>query len=353
MKIDPQLERLLAPQHPPCVTILFHTHRTSPDNKQDPIRLKDLSKEAEHRLLELHDKRSVTPILESLAKLESEWDHQHNTEAAAIFLSKDITEVVQLPFPVTDRVVVDDTFATRELVRSLLGSVDHHILVLGREKAHLYQASNDQLLGEVRNGWPVKNHHWTTDPAKVTTARGNENQMREYFLDVDRMLYEKLGERGRVVVAGVGELYQGLLAASGHSHLFVGHLDGSHDRSAAHDVVKQAWTVAYEDQKRRHMDDLGVLNKVPVERLATAIGDIWRHTKDGRGATLFVERDLRIPVLLEGDSITRVSDATAPGVTDDIVDDIIEQQIAHGGDVRILPNDTLKEFKGIALVLRY
>ncbi|MEZ4760213.1 MAG: hypothetical protein R2810_10530 [Flavobacteriales bacterium] len=66
-----------------------------------------------------------------------------------------------------------------------------------------------------------------------------------------------------------------------------------------------------------------------------------------------MERDVRIPVRLEGEAVVKVEDATAPGVVDDIVDDIIEEQLRHGGDVRILPNGLLADHRGIALVMRY
>ena len=40
-----------------CVTILLQTHRTSPDNDQDPILLKNLVRDAETRLLAELDKK--------------------------------------------------------------------------------------------------------------------------------------------------------------------------------------------------------------------------------------------------------------------------------------------------------
>ncbi|MFN4295052.1 MAG: hypothetical protein ACK4JD_13080, partial [Thermoflexales bacterium] len=43
----------------PSVTITMPTHRTSPDNKQDPIRLKNLVVEATNRILKDFPKREV------------------------------------------------------------------------------------------------------------------------------------------------------------------------------------------------------------------------------------------------------------------------------------------------------
>ena len=79
-------------------------------------------------------------------------------------------------------------------------------------------------------------------------------------------------------MACTGEPYP-YLEAAGNSAIYIGHLDGNHEQEAGHDVVKKAWTIAYEDQKKRHASELDMLNKTPVERQATAIADIWRHVK--------------------------------------------------------------------------
>ena len=54
-----------------CVTIVLNTHRTRPDNEQDPKKLKNLVKEAKERLLSNASKRDVTPIIEHLEELET------------------------------------------------------------------------------------------------------------------------------------------------------------------------------------------------------------------------------------------------------------------------------------------
>ncbi|MCB0778546.1 MAG: hypothetical protein KDC03_03205 [Flavobacteriales bacterium] len=353
LKRDPLFNKLMAQDNGHCLTILMATHRTAPENAQDTIRLKDLAREAEHRLLELGSKRDMAPWLERLESVQQEIDHQHNWEGLGIFIGRDLTEVVRFPFPVEDRTVLDDTFATRELVRARLGSVDYHVLVMSRDKAHLYHATDDKLLGEVKGGFPFENKYWTTNADLVTTSKGQDNQARQYYLALHRALHEKVGDHARVVVACTGEHHSPFLEAADHSGIYVGHLDGNHEHEAGHEVVKRAWTIAYEDQKKRHASELDMLNKTPVERQATAIADIWRHVNQGRGSVLYVERDVRIPVRFEGEAVVKVEDATADGVVDDIVDDIIEVQLRHGGDVRILPNGLLAGHKGIALVLRY
>ncbi|HCN27557.1 MAG TPA: hypothetical protein DIT64_01970, partial [Verrucomicrobiales bacterium] len=104
---DELVHRLMAERQGPCVTLLLPTHRTMPDAGQDHLVLRRLVEQAEKRLLEKGDKRTMAPWLERLATLEKSIDHTHNTEGMAVFIASDLTEVVKLPFPVAERCVVD------------------------------------------------------------------------------------------------------------------------------------------------------------------------------------------------------------------------------------------------------
>lgn len=53
----------------PCVTITLPTHRTSPENRQDPLRVKDMVEQAGTRLLAGFSKREIAPLLANLEKL--------------------------------------------------------------------------------------------------------------------------------------------------------------------------------------------------------------------------------------------------------------------------------------------
>lgn len=350
---DELVHRLMAERQGPCVTLLLPTHRTMPDAGQDHLVLRRLVEQAEKRLLEKGDKRSMAPWLERLAALDKSIDHTRNTEGMAIFIGHDITEVVKLPFTVAERCVVDGTFATREVVRWKLGGVDHHVLVLGTTGARLYHASNDHLLHEVRGAFPMENRHYTTDAVAVSTSRGQVNQLREFHVAVDRALRDSVGENGRVVVACTHEQYPQLVAEAPRKDIYIGNLAGSHDHIPPSEVVKHAWTIAYEDQKRRHMADIDLLKRAGAGKHSTSVKDIWVQVREGRGHTLLVERDLRMAAKVDGDRVELVNDPTAPGVVDDLIDDIIEEQLRKGGDVRILPNGLLGEYDGIALLLRY
>ncbi|MCB0794448.1 MAG: hypothetical protein KDB88_06895 [Flavobacteriales bacterium] len=350
---DPLISRLLDPVQGPCLSILMPTHRTMPDAKQDPILLKDLCKEAEARLLNEHEARAVAPLLDELHRIRDSWDHQHNGDGLAIFVSNDRSEAIRLPFPIAARTVVDGTFATRDVIRARLGSAEYHVLVLGSKSAKLFHAVDDRPQGEVRDGFPRENGHYTTDHAQVNTARGQEEQVRQWYGEVDGAVQEALGKDARIVVACTPEHYPGLLGASRQGARYIGHVDGNHDRTPIHELIAAAWPVAYEAHKAEHLKDIASLRSAPMDLQVTTLGDIWMRTREGRGHMLFVERDLRIAAKREGDRLVVVNDPQEPGVMDDVIDEIIETQLHHGGHVRIVPNGLLADYKGIGLLLRY
>ncbi|WP_322496885.1 hypothetical protein [Chloroflexus sp.] len=68
----------------PSLTITLPTHRTSPDNKQDPIRVKNLVTAAANRLTDTYGKRAVEPILRRLEALAGDIDYRYTLDGLAI-----------------------------------------------------------------------------------------------------------------------------------------------------------------------------------------------------------------------------------------------------------------------------
>jgi hypothetical protein len=110
--------------------------------------------------------------------------------------------------------------------------------------------------------------------------------------------------------------------------------------------VALAWQLAYLDRKRRDLSDFARMAQ-SAPRIHAKADAIWAEVKEGHGGVLFVERDLHQAALLENAHAMLFAERTnhIPGI--DLVDAIIEEQVALGGEVRIVPNGTLRQFGGI------
>lgn len=339
-----------------CVTILLKTHRTHPENKQDPIELKNLAKEAEERLLQEYDKRDIPNTLKNLETIQETIDHQFNQEGLAIFINENICEYVRLPIDVEDRVVIDETFATRDLVRALNQSEHYFILTLSEQEGHLYYAFRDKI-GETINhhGFPFENHLYTTEKWEKSMAKTEDNFIREFFNRIDKAFQEAYKEHpGKVVVAGVERNFSFYKEIADHPELIIGHINKNRDDANLHELGKDAWEVvlAYlNKQKEEALSAIGIA--ASQNKLFSDLTDIWPAVRMGRGHLLFVEEGFFQAALVSGDEIELLEDPKAIGAVDDLIDEIIEHQLMMKGEVIFLPEGTLDQYNRIALVTRY
>ena len=127
-----------------CITIIMTTHRTKPDYLNDGLHLKNMIKDVETRLMADVSKKEATNLLERVNALAETIDHSQNLESLMLFVNEDVAEYTRLPIKVEDRVVIDETFATRDLIRSMHLETHYYVLVLSQDKIRLIEAMNDK-----------------------------------------------------------------------------------------------------------------------------------------------------------------------------------------------------------------
>jgi hypothetical protein len=356
------IQRLLAIRSYPAVSILLPTHRTSPENGQDPIRLKNLLTTAEGRLRAEFPRREIEPLLARLTKLASEIDYRSTLDSLALFVSRDFAAKFYLPFGVRERVVIDETFATRDLVFALNRSPRYWVLVLSEKPTRLYEGSRDALVEIKNHSFPLV-HEGPGGAAPLPGGFGvrrsahRDEAHRQFFRLVDTAFAEvAAGDPLPLIVVGVDRYLAFFDEVAKHKTQIVARLTGSHDKTPPHDLVKRVWPLMRQHlarQRQKALDDLEAA--VGARRTVSGIGEAWRMAKEGRGATLLVEQDFHFPARVHpsGFHLTPADDPAAPEVIDDAVDEVIEVVLTKGGQVVFVENGALAEHQRIALILRY
>lgn len=99
-----------------------------------------------------------------------------------------------MPIDTTERVVISDRFATRDLVRDMASAVHFYTVVLTRDNARLIEASNDRVVREfnkddnIQNNmesiaFPVENNGlYTTGDGGSDRSSNNEDSYLKEFL---------------------------------------------------------------------------------------------------------------------------------------------------------------------------
>jgi hypothetical protein len=346
----------------PALTITLPTHRTSPDNLQDPIRVRNLVTQAANRLLAEFKRREVDPLLVRLERLANEIDYRYTLDGLALYVNRDFARAFHLPFKLKERVVVGETFATRDLVFALNRSPRYWTVVLSEKPTRLLEGSRDTLMELTEGGFPMT-HEGPGGAAPLPGGFGvrksayRDERHRQFFRRVDAALKPILAEDPLpLVVVGVDRFLAFFNEVTAHKDAILTTLTGSHDKTAPHELAKLVWPLVEVNLHAQRQQALTDLERATGERkVASTVGEVWRFAHEGRGALLLVEEDFHYPAQVDpsGQHLSPANDPTGADVLDDAVDEIIEIVLSKQGRVVFLDNGQLAEHQRIALILRY
>lgn len=345
-----------------CITITLPTHRTSPDNKQDPIRLRNLVADANKRLLQDFGKRDVATLTTRLESLAASIDHENNLDGLALFVSNDFAHAYKLPFSLEENIVVGDNFHTRDLVFALNRTPRYWILALSEQPTRLYEGVRETLIEVTEGPFPMQ-HGAAGGDSKLPGGPGvnisayRDEYHRQFFRKVDSAFGELMKEDPLpLAVVGVDRLVAFYNEVTAHKSAIVGTVFGSHDKTPAHELGKLVWPVVKEglaEQRRNVLKDLDAA--ISAQRFASGIGEVWRFAGEGRGNLLLVEEGYKQPATVDdsGRHLSVSNDPTSLDVMDDAVDEVIEKVLEMGGRVVFTDPGTLDNHQRIALTLRF
>lgn len=346
----------------PAVSILMPTHRTSPENRQDPIRLKNLIAEAAGRLSAEMPRAGADRVVARLEGLAGEIDFRYIWNGLALFANHDFAARYDLPFAPEARVAVGDTFAIRDIVYAFNRTPRYRALVLSEKPTSLYKGSAEGLVEILSHGFPmVHEGPGGEEPLPgglgVSKEAYRDEMHRQFFRQVDAALGQIQSEDPLpIVVLGVDRYQAFFREVSKNTSSVVGIVPGNHDRKPPHEIAKLAWPVVQnhlQDERRKVLARLE--EAVGKHQHASGIVEAWRVAQEGRGEILVVEEGFRQPARADatGSSLSLEVDPAAPGVIDDAVDELIQSILGTGGRVVFVEDGVLRVHQRIALIRRY
>lgn len=343
----------------PAISILAPTHRSSPSNRKDPIKVKNLVTKAVERLHREFPKREVADVVKNLQGLVKAVDWEHSLDGLALFASKEHAASFTLPFRVKPRAMVDETFATRDLVYAFNRAPAYRVLLLGHAP-RLFEAWTTVLEERTEKPWPMT-HRGPGGKAKlpggigVNISAARDTAMRTFFTTVDAALAVVHQKDPRpLVIVGVDRNLAFFQEVTKHGKEIAGMVTGNHDRSSPSEIAKLVWPTFEVGATVRRTDALVQLDSaVGARRSASGIDQVWVAAAAGKVKTLLVEKQFKHPADLSpaGDRLLRYT-GEGPQALDDAVDEVIERVMATGGEVFFVGEDDLLVHTRIAAVLR-
>ena len=346
----------------PSISILAPTHRTAPENEQDPILLKNLIREAEQRLSQEFERREYESCIDRLWRMANRIDHRYNLDGLALYVNQYYERTFKLPFSPKARAVVDETFATRELVYAMNRNSRYWVLVLSEKPTRLYEGLGQTLIEVEEHGFS----RYFTGPGGdeplpagtgVEPSAHLKERHRHFFREADKA-FSKIANKDNLPLVVVGiERYHGYFdEVSKNKNRVVARVHGNYDDTPVHKLAEAVWPKVeeYFNRRRREVRQ-EIEDAFKARRFAAGVEEVWQLAHQGRGHLLIVEEGFEYPALPSEDgwTIQPAEDTTSPSIIDDAVDEIVEAVIAKGGHVIFLPDGELSDYGRIGLILRY
>jgi hypothetical protein len=130
---------LIGHHESPCISLYQPTHRHHPDNQQDPIRFKNLTKRIEESLRQKFPTRETRELLapfHDLAADEMFWNH--TWDGLAMFAGPGVLRLFRVQRRLPELVVVAESFHVKPLLRYVQSADRYHVLALNRDHAAVW-----------------------------------------------------------------------------------------------------------------------------------------------------------------------------------------------------------------------
>ena len=323
----------------PSVSLLLTTKPGPSMTPSDLNALIGLADNADRRLQGDVPDDTRRTVIESIRGLIESVAEQRATKAIAVFASPNHSAVVRLGDAARDRVVIDDTYATRDLVADANRTALYRVVTLSDHKSRVFIGDRARLVEERTQTWPL---HREDEQSLATWARAV----------VTAVAAEHARQPLPTVVAGVNRSAREVAKASNIDA--IGILRGNHDRTSWADLHNQAWPLVCDwlrTDNQRALDHLDTARG--ANRYAGGVVEVWELAQDARVELLVVEETYAYPARLRDGQLIAAVDTEAPDVIDDAIDELIEIVLHNGGRVAIIADGSLAEHDRLAAVLRY
>jgi hypothetical protein len=346
------LDRLVGHRGYPSVSLLV---ALDPASGPWRARLDALERNAEARLDLEAGHHDVETVKATLRAAVDRLQPDRSAVAVAVYVSGDSATVLSLPVDVRDRVVIDHTFATRDVVHALNRSPRWWLLALDVRRPRL-------LVGAGVDLQPVPlgldDDAGADDIGRPERRRRNAGDDRRFrrlrrLRDVAEAVAAAVPDRDApLVVVGVEPTVSQFAQLAAPRRLAVVR---SSPRAGRDELAQVAAGELRRLDDERRAEALAALDRhLAAGRCATGLHAAWEHAHRGGGAVVLVESGYEYPARVAGDgTLVPAHDRDAPAVVDDAVDELIEAVLARGGRSHVLPDGTLAHVGRVALLARH
>jgi hypothetical protein len=379
-----ELRALLERPAAPCVALFMPIGRAEPARQQNALRLENLLRRAEERLIARGlDGGAARELLApgfGLVSDQSFWAQQ--AEGLAIFLAAGLFRVYRLPLAFEELLAVDEHACISPLLPLLSDNGQFYLLTIGLGGAGLFQGSRYGL-GQIplpgaphglREALAADEFSREAQLHAGVPGRGGERgaifhghgakdetavkaEALRYFRQVDRAVRHALaGAHGPLLLAGIGSLLPLYRAANSYPYLAEEAITVNPETLRPDELHGRAWAIVARRLDSARDEALGRYRALRGSDPALAtdyLRTIIPAAHEGRVEVLLVAAGQRRWGRFDrasGELLVRAE----PGPRDsELLDMAAAQALLHGGTVYLVAPEQLPEGAPVAAILRY
>lgn len=371
-----ELKTLMKKTEGPCVSIFMPTLRGGAQSQQNPIRFKNMLREAEERLVAAGLRpQEAKDLLEPAQRLLQDGPFWRQSNSIALFLSPKTYRYYRLPFDFEELLVVADRFNVKPLLRLPASAERFYILALSQNRVRLLEGANRKISEidleiediprsladamkyddvekqrSAHSGTPGKlvfHGNAVADDAKMNIMR--------YFQQIDRGLKDVLRDKqAPLLLAGVGYLLSMYKEVNSYPHLIQEGIEGSPDRMEAEELYERAVAVLEPYSLKARQEAVDLYRQAAGTGLTSNdVKEIVPTAYYGRVDILFVNNELHLWGAFDPDTNVVELKPKAEHGNGDLLDLAAVHTILNGGVVYAVKHEDMPENVLLAAVYRY
>jgi len=373
----------------PCVSLYMPMQKAGPEIRQNPIRFKNLIREAQARLeaIEIPQTEAVEFLQPAMALDKAEfWEHQDH--GLAIFIAPGVFHYYQLPIEFQELVVVSDRFHIKPLLPLINNDGKFYVLALSQQDLKFFEGTRSGLY-EVE----LENLPKSIDEALLYDETAKEGQFRiatkkgststsfsnsqpgafhgqgspdrdqhqeailQFFHIVNTELHEKLREEtAPLILAGVDYLHPIYREANSYTNLLEQGITRRPELFQAEELHTDAWEIVEPLFHETEQQALELYQQLAGGDSGTASSDLKEIVSAAyyqRVDTLFVPVGQQIWGKFDPETMN-VDLHPAPEPDDqDMLDFAAIHTILNGGKVYAVEPDQMPNQAQVAAIFRY
>lgn len=382
-----QIKGLAQQTASPSISIFLPTHRAGQETQQDPIRFKNLLREAELRLLDSGmGPREVSTLLQpAQALLEEGFFWQHLREGLAVFIAPDDFHVYHVPFKLEELVIIASSYYVAPVLPLFTNNGHYYILAISQDEVRLFEGTRDTV-GQIdipddtpenldealKHDEPQKQLQFRSGAAR-SGAPGNvesggfhghgpggeeqKERIERYLNLVDAALKPIFREeRAPIVLAGVDYLLPIYRKVSEYANIMTEGITGSPEQLRPEELQERAWSIVESHFREETEKVIGEYHELASADKATDnIREIVAAAHFGRVDKLLLTVNAQVWGNFDAETgkITDQQDTQSPQADLALLDFAAMQTLQKDGKVYTLTQDEMPTDSPIAAILRY